>query len=47
MPKKKPEDWTTEEAIKRLFPPAVVKEVKREIGPKQEPKSTSTPHDKG
>jgi hypothetical protein len=29
MPKKKPEDWTTEEALRRLFPKPVAETLRR------------------
>ncbi len=39
MPRKKkqPQEWTTEEVIKRLFPKKVVEHVKREANPPEKP----------
>ena len=48
--RKKPAELTTEEAIKRLFPNKVIKEVKRKIDEThdhdQDRRSTSTKHSK-
>ena len=35
--KKRPEDWTTEEAMKKLFPKKIRETVKREADPPEKP----------
>jgi len=44
--KKKPEEWTTEEAMRKMFPRKVINEVDREIGKPPSPaKKKSTKGD--
>jgi hypothetical protein len=48
MPRKKkpPQEWTTEEAMRKLFPRKVINEIDREIGKRPSPaKKKSTRED--